>query len=412
MPDTAINILWTVGVGTFVLLLLAVGFIGAIVQSKRREMAAKQREMEELAKSERKYRNLFENSLAGMVRLSSDTWDVLEANRALLEMLGVKTTEEVKNIFETISTADRDQILTSLKNQGTIKNLEVTVRRFDKTEACISFSGTLFSEKGYVEGVLIDVTERKRLEAKQLRAQRIESIGVLASGMAHDLKNLLSPVKMAAELLQRKNEDQKSRSMLASIGQSAEHSINLVQQVLSFVRGVEGQHVPLQAVDLLRRTLSALEGTLPSAIEVVSELQNISTTVLGDETQLRQVLVNLITNAKDAMPEGGRITVGLACEQVTQAMAETIPNAIEGSFVVWSIADTGVGISPEQIEKIFEPFYTTKEISKGTGLGLSIVAGIVKGHKGFITVESVLNRGTTFHIYLPKAQDSQLVSAI
>ena len=410
MPDTAVNILWTVGVGTVVLLLLAVGFIGAIVQSKRREMEAKQRELEELAKSERKYRNLFENSLAGMVRLTSDTWDVLEANRALLEMLGVKTPEEVRQIFETISIADRDQILTSLKNHGTIKNLEVTVRRFDSTEACISFSGTLFSEKGYVEGVLIDVTERKRLEAKQLRAQRIESIGVLASGMAHDLKNLLSPVKMAAELLQRKNEDQKSRSMLASIGQSAEHSINLVQQVLAFVRGVEGQHVPLQAVDLLRRTLSTIQGTLPSAIEVVSELPNASATVLGDETQLRQVLVNLITNAKDAMPEGGRITVALACGQVTQAMAETIPNAIEGSFVVWSIADTGVGISPEQIEKIFEPFYTTKEISKGTGLGLSIVAGIVKGHKGFITVESVVNKGTTFHIYLPKAQDNQLVS--
>ena len=412
MPDTAINILWTVGVGTFVLLLLAVGFIGAIVQSKRREIAAKQREMEELAKSERKYRNLFENSLAGMVRLSSDTWDVLEANRALLEMLGVKTPEEVKKIFESISTADRDQILATLKNRGTIKNLEVTVRRFDQTEACISFSGTLFSEKGYVEGVLIDVTERKRLEAKQLRAQRIESIGVLASGMAHDLKNLLSPVKIPAELLQRKNEDQKSRSILASIGLSAEHSINLVQQVLSFVRGVEGQHVPLSAVDLLRRTLSAIQGTLPSAIEVVSNLPNTSATVLGDETQLRQVLVNLITNAKDAMPDGGRIIVGLTSEQVTQALAERIPNAIEGSFIVWSIADTGVGISPEQIEKIFEPFYTTKEISKGTGLGLSIVAGIVKGHKGFITVESIMGKGTTFHVYLPEARGVQPVPAI
>ena len=207
MPDTAINILWTIGVGTFVLLLLAVGFIMAIVQSKRREMVAKQRELEELAKSELKYRNLFENSLAGMVRISADSWNVLEANRALLEMLGAKTPDEVKQIFETIPTADRDQILTTLKNHGTIKNLEITVQRFDKTEACISFSGALFPDKGYAEGVLIDVTERKRLEAKQLRAHRIESIGVLASGMAHDLKNLLVPVKMAAELLQRKIED-------------------------------------------------------------------------------------------------------------------------------------------------------------------------------------------------------------
>jgi PAS domain S-box-containing protein len=412
MPDTAINIIWTIGVGTFVLLLLAVGFIMAIVQSKRREMIAKQRELEELAKSELKYRNLFENSLAGMVRLSSDSWDVLEVNRALLEMLGVKTPEDVKQIFSTISTADRNQILTTLTNQGTIKNLEITLRRFDKTEACISFSGTLFSDKGYVEGVLIDVTERKRLEAKQLRAQRIESIGVLASGMAHDLKNLLVPVKMAAELLKRKNEDKNSQSMLTSIGLSAEHSINLVQQVLAFVRGVEGQHVPLQADDLLRRTMSAIQETLPSNIDVESNLLNNSAVVLGDETQLRQVLVNLITNAKDAMPEGGRLSISLAREQVNKAMAETIPNAIEGSFVVWSIADTGTGIPLEQIEKIFEPFYTTKEISKGTGLGLSIVAGIVKGHKGFITVESVVGKGTTFHVYLPEALSGQTVPAI
>jgi PAS domain S-box-containing protein len=406
------NILWTIGVGTFVLLLLAVGFIGAIVQSKRREIAAKQREIEELAKSERKYRNLFENSLAGMVRLSSDSWDVLDTNRALLEMLGVKTPVEVKQIFETIPPGDRDQIIAMFKNQGTIKNLEVTVRRFDKTEACISFSGTLFSDQGYIEGVLIDVTERKRLEAKQLRAQRTESIGALASGIAHDLKNLLVPVKMAAELLQRKVEDQKSRSMLISIGLSAEHSINLVQQVLAFVRGVEGQHVPLQAADLLRRTLSAIQETLPSNIKVESNLQNNSAIVLGDETQLRQVLVNLITNAKDAMPEGGRITMAFACEHVTKAMAETIPNAIEGSFVVWSIADTGVGIPSEKVEKIFEPFYTTKEISKGTGLGLSIVAGIVKGHKGFITVESVVGKGTTFHIYIPESQNGQPLPAV
>jgi signal transduction histidine kinase len=411
MPDTAINILWTIIVGTFVLLLFAVGFVMAIIQSKRREIIAKQHELEELAKSELKYRNLFENSLAGMVRLSTSSWDVLDANRALLEMLGAKTPEEAKQIFGTISTTDRKNILDTLARERTIKNLEITIQRFDKTEACISFSGTLFSDKGYIEGVLIDVTERKRLEVKQLRAHRIESIGVLASGMAHDLKNLLVPVKMAAELLQRKNEDKKSRAMLTSIGLSAEHSINLVQQVLAFVRGVEGKHIPLHAADLLRRTVSAIQGTLPSNITVECDLPKNSAALLGDETQLRQVLVNLISNAKDAMPDGGGITVALRFEQLNITMAETIPNAIEGSFIVWSITDTGVGIPPEKVEKIFEPFYTTKEISKGTGLGLSIVAGIVKGHKGFITVESVVNRGTTFHVYLPQAQDGQPVLA-
>ena len=379
---------------------------------KWREIVAQQREMEELTKRELKYRNLFENSLAGMVRLSSNSWDVLEANRALLQMFGVKTSEEVKQIFETIPAADRNLILTMLKNQGTMKNFEVTVRRFDKTEACISFSGNLFSDQGYIEGVLIDVTERKRLEAKQLRAQRTESIGALASGMAHDLKNLLVPVKMAAELLKRRHDDESSRSILTSIGLNAEHSINLVQQVLAFVRGVEGKHVPLQAADLLRRVLSALRETLPSNIEIESDLRDIAAVVLGDETQLRQVLVNLIMNAKDAMPDGGHLTIVLACEQVNKVMAEAIPNALEGSFVVWSITDTGIGIPSEKIEKIFEPFYTTKEISKGTGLGLSIVAGIVKGHNGFITVESIVGKGTTFRVYLPEAQVDQPGAAI
>jgi two-component system, cell cycle sensor histidine kinase and response regulator CckA len=411
MPDTAIHILWTVSVGTLVLLLLAVGFITSIVQSKRREIVAKQHELEELAKSERKYRNLFENSLAGMVRLSSTSWDIMDANRALLEMLGAKTPEEVKQIFASISGEDKNKIITTLELEGAIKNLELIIRRFDKTEACISFSGTLFTDQGYIEGVLIDVTERKRLEAKQLRAQRIESIGVLASGMAHDLKNLLVPVKMATELLQRKNSDPKSKSMLTSIGMSADHSINLVQQVLSFVRGVEGQHIPLQAAQLLRQTLSAMQETLPANIEVDTTLEDHAATVMGDETQLRQVLVNLITNAKDAMPNGGRITVSLNHKYVDKSMAELIPNAIEGSFIAWSIADTGVGIPQEKVEKIFEPFYTTKEISKGTGLGLSIVAGIVKGHKGFITVDSIVGMGTTFHVYIPESQHSQPLPA-
>jgi signal transduction histidine kinase len=376
---------------------------------KWRELIAKQREMEELAKRELKYRNLFENSLAGMVRFSLYSWDVLDANRALLEMLGVKTAEEAKQIFGTIPAADRNQILTTVANQGSIKNLEVTVRRFDKTEACISFSGTLFPAEGYIEGVLIDVTERKRLEIKHLRAQRIESIGVLASGMAHDLRNLLVPVKMSADILQKRYKDQNSQSMLTSIGLNAVYSINLVQQVLAFVRGVEGQQIPLNAVNLLRQALSAIKETLPSNIEVESNLPDSPAIVLGDETQLRQVLVNLISNAKDAMPQGGCITASIVYESVTKELADTIPNAIEGYFIVWTITDTGIGIPSEMIEKIFEPFYTTKEISKGTGLGLSIVAGIVKGHNGFITVESDVGKGTTFHVYLPKAKEGSAI---
>jgi PAS domain S-box-containing protein len=401
LPDTTVNILWTIIVGTFVLLLLGIGFIMAIIQSKRRDMAAKQHEMDELAKREAKYRNLFENSLVGMLRLVANTWDVLEANNSILKMFGVNVSGEVKQILDSIPAKDKEHISKVLSESRTIKNFETSIRRSDKMEVCVSLSGSIFPQENILEFVIIDITERKRLEARQLRTHRMESIGVLASGIAHDLKNLQVPVKLAAEILKRKISDLQMQNMLTSIGANAEHSIDLVQQVLTFVRGVEGNYAPVNASEILRRVVYAIQETLPSNIEIVSDIPILPDMILGDATQLRQVLVNLISNAKDAMPEGGRITAKIISVQLTESEAELIASASAGCFAVWTISDTGIGIPHEQIEKIFEPFFTTKEIGKGTGLGLSIVAGIVKGHSGFIKVESTVGAGTSFSVYLP-----------
>jgi two-component system cell cycle sensor histidine kinase/response regulator CckA len=409
--DTSINILRTLAVGTFVLLMLTAGVILAVVQSKRREMAAKQREIEELSKRERKYRNLFDNSLAGMIRLDAGSWNVLEANHALLDLLGAATNEEVKLVLETMPGTARQQILDALAARGSIENLETTICRFDQSEVCISISASLFSQENLIEGVVIDVTERKRLEAKHLRTQRTESIGVLATGMAHDIQNLLVPVRLASDMLKRKTEDQQSKEILDSIAVSAESSIDLVRQVLAFVRGVEGKHVPLPIADLVRRALHAIQETLPQGIELESKLSNTTATVSGDAAQLRQVLVNLVNNAKDSMPNGGCLKVTLERVHMDKMAAELIPNGAEGTYVVLSVADTGIGISPERIEKIFEPFYTTKEIGKGTGLGLSIVSGIVKGHNGFVTLKSEVGKGTTFSVYLPAVAEESKAAA-
>lgn len=395
------SIHWLIISGTITLLLIAGGLVGVIIIAKQRELRSKEQQLEELAKSERKYRNLFENSLAGMIRLEAGSWNVLEANHALLTMLGAATNDEVKRAMETIPGAVRQQILEDLASRGTVKNLETTIRRFDQSEACISISASLLPQANLVEGVIIDVTERKRLEVKQLRTQRTESIGVLATGMAHDIQNLLVPVKLASDMLKRKTEDQQSKEILDSIAVSAENSIDLVQQVLAFVRGVEGKHVPLQMADLVRRALHAIQETLPQAIDLESKLIDTTAVVYGDAAQLRQVLVNLINNAKDSMPDGGRLTVSLNRVKLDKTTAELIPNATVGAYVLFSVTDTGFGIPSEQIEKIFEPFYTTKEIGKGTGLGLSIVSGIVKGHNGFVTVKSEVGKGTTFSVYLP-----------
>ena len=167
------------------------------------------------------------------------------------------------------------------------------------------------------------------------------------------------------------------------------------------MRGVEGRHIPLQIADLVRRALHAIQETLPQAIDLESKLIDTTAVVYGDAAQLRQVLVNLINNAKDSMPDGGRLTVSLNRVKLDKTTAELIPNATVGAYVLFSVTDTGFGIPSEQIEKIFEPFYTTKEIGKGTGLGLSIVSGIVKGHNGFVTVKSEVGKGTTFSVYLP-----------
>jgi PAS domain S-box-containing protein len=405
VSGNAIDLLWAISIGTIVLLFFSLGFIVVVIYSKRREIATKVKQLEELAKSERKFRNLFENSLAGMIRLEAGSWNVLEANHALLQMLGATTIEDVILAMETIPGTVRQQILDDLASRGTIKNLETTIRRFDQSEACISISASLFPQENVVEGVIIDVTERKRLEAKQLRTQRTESIGVLATGMAHDIQNLLVPVKLASDMLKRKTEDEQSKEILDAIAVSAENSIDLVQQVLAFVRGVEGRHIPLQIADLVRRALHAMQETLPQGIELESKLIDATAVVRGDAAQLRQVLVNLINNARDSMPDGGRLTATLKRVQMDKMAAELIPNAAEGTYAVLSVADTGIGIPSEQIEKIFEPFYTTKEIGKGTGLGLSIVSGIVRGHNGFVTVKSEVGKGTTFSVYLPVAAE-------
>ena len=249
--------------------------------------------------------------------------------------------------------------------------------------------------------VCTDVTERKRLEARFLRAQRVESIGIFASGIAHDLNNALAPVLVGVEVLKRKLLDQQSRRLLNAIESSAKHGSEMVYQVLSFVKGVGGTHVKLNPWKIVKDITSLLGHIVPRNVSIRTRMADKISPVMGDATQLHQVLINLCANARDAMPQGGELTFSAENVWVTKEMAEEHPDAAEGAYVMFSISDTGVGISPEQVHKIFEPFYTTKEVGKGTGLGLSICLGIIKGHKGFMTVESVEGKGSTFKIFLP-----------
>ena len=248
-----------------------------------------------------------------------------------------------------------------------------------------------------------DITQKKELEKQFLRAQRMESIGTLASGIAHDLNNMLSPILMSVELLQNKSRDRQEIELLKIIDNNTKRGANLVKQVLSFARGIEGDRTVIQVKELIWEMKQIVEKTFPKSIVFNGEIQQGLWQIWGDSTQLHQVLMNLCLNARDAMPDNGKLTISGENIVIDDNYARMHLDAKVGSYVVISVSDTGIGIPPKLLDRIFEPFFTTKEFGKGTGLGLSTVMGIIKGHDGFINVSSNVAQGTKFEVYLPAA---------
>ena len=260
------------------------------------------------------------------------------------------------------------------------------------------------AEDGTAAGFLLintDVAEKKRLEAQFLRAQRTESIGILAGGIAHDINNVLVPILASADLLEPTVTDPESRRFVACIRASAQHGAELIRQLLAFARGAAGDPVELSFRSLLDEFVGFASQILPRSVSIDlvagPELWSIS----GDAIQLKQVLVNLCINAVDAMPRGGHIQLRAVNEHISEAAAAALHEIKAGPHVVLSLSDNGEGMDRQVVQRIFDPFFTTKEIGKGTGLGLAAVRGIVKGHQGCIAVESEPGRGTTFRLYLP-----------
>jgi two-component system, cell cycle sensor histidine kinase and response regulator CckA len=262
----------------------------------------------------------------------------------------------------------------------------------------------LKDDEGEPRSILIintDVTERKKVESQLLRAQRMESIGTLAGGIAHDLNNILSPILMAVQMLQYKVEDDAAHQWLDILQTNAERGADMVRQVLSFARGVEGERVTLQPKHLVKEVVKILKDTLPKSIEIKFDVSADLWTISADATQVHQVLMNLCVNARDAMPGGGELFVRAENVTLDDNFARMHIEAKPGRFVMISVADTGEGMSPEVVGRIFEPFFTTKEIGKGTGLGLSTALTIVRSHGGFVNVYSEPRKGSQFSVYLP-----------
>ncbi|MBW4494943.1 MAG: PAS domain S-box protein [Oscillatoria princeps RMCB-10] len=246
-----------------------------------------------------------------------------------------------------------------------------------------------------------DITQKKQLEAQFLRIQRIESIGTLAGGIAHDLNNILTPILASAQLLQMELPPEKKQGLLTMVENNAKRGANLIKQVLSFAKGVEGEHTILEVSHVIREIAEVARETFPKSIEVYTDIAPDLWAVSGDATQLHQVLMNLSVNARDAMPSGGTLRICAGNLLIDAHCAQMNIEARVGPYTVIRVSDTGTGICPEIQERIFEPFFTTKELGKGTGLGLSTVVGIVRSHGGFIKLHSQSGRGTEFQVYLP-----------
>ncbi len=261
-----------------------------------------------------------------------------------------------------------------------------------------------------IVGTAEDITEQKRMESQFLRAQRMESIGTLAGGIAHDLNNVLTPITLSLQMLQDFVKEEEGRTLLKTLESSAHRGSNLVKQVLSFARGVEGRRASINLLHLLREMERVVADTFPKNIAFVLETCKDPWPVSCDPTQMHQVLMNLFVNARDAMPAGGRIQVTLQNVELDSTYATMNPEARPGRHLVVSVVDDGMGMTPEVLDKIFEPFFTTKEVGQGTGLGLPTSLAIVRSHGGFINVYSEPGHGSTFKVYLP-AEASGSVSA-
>lgn len=257
-----------------------------------------------------------------------------------------------------------------------------------------------------------DVTERKNLEAQFLRAQRLEGVGLLASGIAHDLNNILAPILMAAPLLKTVVENPEDQELLSTIETSAQRGAGMVKQILSFTRGAQGGRTTMDLRLLLKEIARLARETFPRSIAIQTNIPNGLWTIRGDTTQLHQVFLNLCINARDALPKGGSIrlsaeNIALRPEEIgAEKSSETAP------FVHVAIADSGEGIPEEIRDRIFEPFFTTKEADKGTGLGLASVKNILTAHGGFLRLRSVVGSGTCFELFFPSAETPVVVQAV
>jgi len=378
-----------------------VGFL-----SVQKDITEQKTAEEALRTAEERYRTLFEQSPDGIVVIDPETLHPLQFNERAHKQLGysreefaglnvadfevLEKPEVVRARAEKIMREGRDTFESKHRTkQGEIRDVDVNILRITLHDKPVFYS------------IFRDITAQKRLEAQLLRNQRMESIGTLAGGIAHDLNNVLGPILLSLDVMRQKVQDRPLRRMIDTVESSARRGAELIKQVLSFARGIEGKRGAIQVRHLVNEIGQIIKETFPKSITLRTKAPKDLWTISGDATQVHQVLMNLCVNARDAMPEGGAIEIVAENVMVDEQYAGMHLEAKAGNYIVLSVSDTGIGIPPKIRERIFEPFFTTKEVGKGTGLGLSTVMAIVKSHGGFVNVYSEVGKGSVFKAYLP-----------
>jgi PAS domain S-box-containing protein len=381
-----------------------------------RDISSRQEAQEALRLNEERLRLAMEASRQGWFELNVATGETISSPE-YVRMLGYEVGEFVSNLqvwMERIHPADREATLQAYRQAmqaGTVSAVEYRQQTKSGGWKWIRSIAKVVERDAEgrpvrVTGTHTDITERKELESQLLHSQRLEAVGTLASGVAHDLNNILTPMLMASGLLREKLADPMDRELMARLDDGGRRGAAIVRQLLDFSRNLAQDRVPLNPRPVLQEMAQLMRATLPKEIQVAESLAPGSDLVEFEPNQLHQVLMNLCVNARDAMPGGGTITLGLERAEIPAGSGTH-----GGPHLVLVVADTGTGIPPENLGRIFDPFFTTKPLGKGTGLGLASVHGIVKAHHGFVRVESQVGRGTVFRVFLPVKAGSAAVAA-
>lgn len=365
---------------------------------------------EALRNSEERYRLLFENNPLPMWVYELETLRFLAVNESAVQHYGYSREEFLGMTIKQIRLEEDIPALLKSVEGGRAETLGTSEWRHRRKDGSI-IHVEIISRPLVFEGhdarlvLAADITEKKLLKEKFLHAQRLESLGMLAAGIAHDLNNVLAPILFIGPMLRASLSTARDLKILDTLEQSAARGAGLVKQILSFVHSTTGDFRPTQVKHLAWDIVSLIEETFPKSIELHHDIPSDLWPVLGNPTQIHQILMNLCVNARDAMPQGGTLSITAANRRLDAAEAGTLEGGRAGDWLVLKVTDTGSGIAPELMENIWTPFFTTKGVGKGTGLGLTTIRSIVTSHQGFITLDTAVGRGSSFRVFLPAAEN-------